>query len=88
VRILTGGGELTADAYILALDPGSLPGVLPALVRDDPTLPASSALSLPPSSTSTSGTRRGAALAAPLRRFPQHPVQWLFNKSRLTALTT
>ncbi len=79
-RVLTGTGELTADAYVLALDPGSLPAVLPSPVRDDPFFARIERLAPSP----IVNLHLWYAGAQPWRHrfaaFLNTPIQWLFNK--------
>jgi squalene-associated FAD-dependent desaturase len=85
-RILTDAGEFTADAYILALDPGALPGVLPAPVRHDPFFARIQRLE-PSPIVNLHLWYTGEEPPWPHRfaAFLNTPVQWLFNKSRLAS---
>ncbi len=81
-RALTDAGEVTADAYIVALEPGAVPAVLPDAVRDDRFFGRIGRLSASPIVNVHLWYERpvwGRAFAA----FLNTPVQWVFNKSRL-----
>jgi squalene-associated FAD-dependent desaturase len=81
-RALTTAGEVTADAYVIALAPGDVPAVLPDAVRDDRFFGRIGEISSSPIVNVHLWYERPVwdrAFAA----FLNTPVQWVFNKSKL-----
>jgi squalene-associated FAD-dependent desaturase len=86
-RFVTARGELTADAYIVALDPGTLRAILDGAVQQDPFFGRIQRLESSPivnlhlwyNTPERPWPHRFAA-------FLNTPVQWLFNKSRIMSL--
>jgi len=81
-RALTAAGDVTADAYVVALAPGDVPDVLPDAVRDDRFFGRIGQISSSPIVNVHLWYERpvwGRAFAA----FLNTPVQWVFNKSKL-----
>ncbi|HEY5640544.1 MAG TPA: hydroxysqualene dehydroxylase HpnE [Dehalococcoidia bacterium] len=81
-RGLTDAGEVTADAYVVALEPGAVPAVLPDSAREDRFFRRIGQISSSPIVNVHLWYERpiwGRAFAA----FLNTPVQWVFNKSML-----
>ncbi len=81
-RALTDAGEVTAEAYVMALDPAAVPAVLPQSARGDPFFGRIGELGASPIVNVHLWYERPVwdrAFAA----FLNTPVQWVFNKSRL-----
>ncbi|MEO6196547.1 MAG: hydroxysqualene dehydroxylase HpnE [Dehalococcoidia bacterium] len=82
-RVLTDGGDITADAVVLALDPQSLPDVLPGSVGDDPFFTRIQRLEPSPIVNLHLWYSGGVVWDHSFAAFLNTPVQWLFNKTRL-----
>ena len=81
-RAPTTAGDVTADAYVIALAPGDVPAVLPDAVRDDRFFGRIGQISASPIVNVHLWFERPVwdrAFAA----FLNTPVQWVFNKSKL-----
>ena len=81
--VVTDSGEINGDVVVMALDPQSLPGVLPPSLAGDPFFARIWRLEPSPIVNVhlwySPGTSWGRAFAT----FLNSPVQWLFNKTRL-----
>lgn len=81
--VVTEQAEITVDAVVLALDPGSLPGILPQSLAGDPFFARIWRLEPSPIVNVHLWYPPGAAWGRVFATFLGTPVQWLFNKTRL-----
>jgi squalene-associated FAD-dependent desaturase len=82
-RLVTEHADVTADAVVLALDPGSLPGVLPQALAGDPFFSRIWRLEPSPIVNVHLWYPVGARWGRVFATFLGTPVQWLFNKTRI-----
>lgn len=81
-RLLTEGGELTADAYVLGLPSEAALGPLPPSLRDDPFFSRIGRLTTSPIVNVHLWYDR-PVWEGGFAAFLNTPVQWVFNKSKL-----
>jgi squalene-associated FAD-dependent desaturase len=81
-RALTNAGDVTADAYVVALAPGDVPAVLPDAVRDDRFFGRIDEISTSPI-VNIHLWYEEPVWDRPFAAFLNTPVQWVFNKSKL-----
>jgi squalene-associated FAD-dependent desaturase len=82
-RLTTDGGQLRAGAVVLALDPWSLPDVLPRPVQADPFFARVQRLDASPIANLHLWYSGAQPWKHRFAAFLNTPVQWLFDKSRL-----